>query len=517
MTSSVNGKEDVKDIVHSLSPVERDLAPHLSSGSTATDLMKSAKADFVTVMRGLEFLSNKGAVTLRIETEDVVQLDTNGKTYLKSGLPERRFLTAILKGPVSKGSLVKDHGLSEDEVTVAIGLLKRRAAIEITRDKDLVFSITPGGKQDLEKESLEEAFLKQLPLSEGDIKEEKKYAYDQLIKRKGIIKRDRVKTVHYKVTPLGKKVMSAKHDHTLLERVTPGMLKTGGWRDKEFRRFDITSPVPKVSGGRRHFVKQAEDYARSIWLEMGFCEMSGPIVNTSFWNFDALFTAQDHPVRDLQDTFYMDKPEKGKLPDKRFVEGVKHAHEDGGKSGSSGWGGSWDPEEAQRNVLRTHTTVLSSQTLSRIKEGCIPAKYFSFGRCFRNEAVDWSHLFEFNQTEGIVIDENANFTHLLGYLKEFFRKMGFDKARFRPAHFPYTEPSVEIDVYHPGHKKWIELGGAGMFRPEVTVPLLGREVPVLAWGPGFDRIIMDYYKLKDLRDLYRNNLDQMRQMKAWMR
>jgi phenylalanyl-tRNA synthetase alpha chain len=131
--------------------------------------------------------------------------------------------------------------------------------------------------------------------------------------------------------------------------------------------------------------------------------------------------------------------------------------------------------------------------------------------------LDWCHLFEFNQTEGIVIDENANFKHLLGYLKRFFAKLGFPQARFRPAYFPYTEPSIEIDVFHPVHKEWVELGGAGMFRPEVVEPLLGEAVPVLAWGPGFDRIMMEYYKITDLRDLYKNDLSQLRGMRQWMR
>ena len=122
-----------------------------------------------------------------------------------------------------------------------------------------------------------------------------------------------------------------------------------------------------------------------------------------------------------------------------------------------------------------------------------------------------------HQAEGIVIDENANMRHLIGYLKEFFRKMGFDKVRARPAYFPYTEPSMEIDVFHPVHKKWVELGGSGIFRPEVTVPLIGKDIPVLAWGLGVSRIIPDYYGITDIRDLFRNDLKQLREIKAWLK
>ena len=137
------------------------------------------------------------------------------------------------------------------------------------------------------------------------------------------------------------------------------------------------------------------------------------------------------------------------------------------------------------------------------------------GKNFRNETIDWCHGFEFYQTEGIVVDDNVNFRHLLGYLQDFYKKMGFEKVRFRPAYFPYTEPSVEVDVFHPERKCWVELGGAGIFRPEITVPLLGIKTPVLAWGQGFDRIIMDYYAIKDLRELYKNDLKQLRDMKFW--
>jgi phenylalanyl-tRNA synthetase alpha chain len=168
-------------------------------------------------------------------------------------------------------------------------------------------------------------------------------------------------------------------------------------------------------------------------------------------------------------------------------------------------------------VLRTHTTCLSAQTLANLNIKNLPAKFFAIGKCFRNETVDWSHGFEFNQTEGIVVDKNANFRHLLGYLKQFFKKMGFEKIRFSPAYFPYTEPSVEINVWNPEKKCWLELGGAGMFRPEVIIPLLGEYIPVLAWGPGFDRILMDYYEIKDLRELYKNDITKLRKIKFWMK
>jgi len=216
----------------------------------------------------------------------------------------------------------------------------------------------------------------------------------------------------------------------------------------------------------------------------------------------------------MQDTFFIEK--ETELPDKKIVKKVKQAHEKGVDK-SKGWRYDWNEQEAKKLVLRTHTTCLSAQTLAKLNEKELPQKFFAIGKCFRNETVDWSHGFEFNQTEGIVVDKNANFKHLLGYLKQFFRKMGFEKIRFTPAYFPYTEPSVEISAWHQEKKVWLELGGAGIFRPEVTESLFGKPIPVLAWGPGFDRILIDYYKIKDLRELYKNDINQLRKMKFWMR
>lgn len=508
---------DVKKLIETLTPWERKILPLLSRHKTPSDIAKASGLPEIQVMRALQWLQNKGVIKLDMEVRQSVELAKNGYDYLNKGLPEKRLLAALKSRPLMLDELAKKAGLERQELNVSLGLLKKKAAIIFDKGK---LSITDHGKKLLSKETLEEKFLKKLSKGNVDIRslsQEEKFAYEVFKKRKEIIKTVLQKLRKAGVTDLGNKTLKIKiKPSSTLDRVTPDMLVRGTWKGKSFRRYDVEINVPKVYAGKRHFVKEATDYAKKIWMDMGFKEMEGPILNTSFWNFDALFTAQDHPVRELQDTFYVRDPAKGRLPDKKVVDAVKKAHEQG-VSGSVGWKYNWNPEEAKKNVMRTHTTVLSALTLAKLKKEELPAKFFSVGRCYRNEAVDWSHLFEFNQTDGIVIDPDANFRHLLGYLKQFFSKMGFPRARFRPAYFPYTEPSVEIDVYHPVHKQWIELGGAGMFRPELTVPLLGEDIPVLAWGPGFDRIIMDYFGLKDLRDLYKNDLKQIREMKSWMR
>jgi phenylalanyl-tRNA synthetase alpha chain len=156
--------------------------------------------------------------------------------------------------------------------------------------------------------------------------------------------------------------------------------------------------------------------------------------------------------------------------------------------------------------------------LAALKDSEIPAKFFSVGKVFRNEKLDWSHLCEFYQTDGIVVDENANLSHLIGYLRRYLLRLGFreEQLRFRPAYFPYTEPSLEVEFYHPFYGRWVELIGAGVFRPEVVKPLLGRDIPVLAWGPAFERIVMINYGIKDIREVYSNDLEQLRRAKAWI-
>jgi phenylalanyl-tRNA synthetase alpha chain len=244
--------------------------------------------------------------------------------------------------------------------------------------------------------------------------------------------------------------------------------------------------------------------------------MKGPIVELAFWNFDALFQPQDHPARDLADTFYMKAPHSGQLPNRELVRRVKETHENGWTTGSTGWRYRWDPEFAARCCLRTHTTSLSARTLATLREEDLPAKFFSIGKVFRNEAIDWSHLMEFYQTDGIVIGEGVTFRNLLGYLKAYLEGLGVEEYRFRPSYFPYTEMSVEAEVWVEERRSWMELFGAGIFRPEVVKPLLGEDIPVLAWGPGFDRIVMGHYGIRDLRVLYGNDLGLLRGGRLWV-
>ncbi len=160
-------------------------------------------------------------------------------------------------------------------------------------------------------------------------------------------------------------------------------------------------------------------------------------------------------------------------------------------------------------MLRTHTTAATIRALAANPNP--PGKFFCVGWTYRNETISFKHLPVFHQVDGIIIDEEANLASLMGTLQEFYSKMGFGRVKFKPAFYPYTEPSVDVVVYMESRKKWLEMGGAGIFRPEVTLPL-GCNWPVLAWGLGIERLAMLRFGLDDIRDLYGTNLDALQQV-----
>ena len=511
------------NIKDTLSSMEIKVLKAIENETNVNKLAERLGSEFIEVMRAIQWLQNKGLITITHKINEIIRLDTNGIKYLEKGFPEKKLLKTIIKKQPISIKEIKDatDELDDAEINVSFGLLKSKGLINI--DKGLI-KATDKAKEFLIKDTPEETLIKEIKESKdlSKLDKTKQKILNLLKKRKNFIKIEVKKDFFVELTEKAKQLVADGIDEDgIIEQLTPQVIRSGAWKKKKFKRYDIKAKVPRINGGKRHFMQQAIDYAKRIWLDLGFKEMEGNLVQTSFWVFDALFTAQDHPVREMQDTFFLADAEFGNLPDKDIVKAIKKSHEEG-VGNSKGWQYSWSEDEAKRNVLRTHTTVLSAQTIYSLKklkdrEGNIKGKYFAIGRNFRNEAVDWSHLFEFNQTEGIVIDPKGNFRELLGYLKQFFSKMGFPDARFRPAFFSYTEPSVEIDVWHPVHKKWLEIGGAGMFRPEVTIPLLGEDTPVLAWGPGFDRIILDYYNINDIRDLYKNDLKQIAESRIWFK
>ncbi|NJN64887.1 MAG: phenylalanine--tRNA ligase subunit alpha [Acidobacteria bacterium] len=291
--------------------------------------------------------------------------------------------------------------------------------------------------------------------------------------------------------------------------LTTELLVSGRWRETTFRAYDVALAGPRVLAGKEHPFRQILEATRRVFLEMGFEETASPWVESGFWDFDALFQPQDHPARDMQDTFYVRRPERATLPDESLVHRVGRTHEDGGDTGSVGWRTRWDRSLASCTVLRTHTTASTIRALAAHPNP--PRKVFCVGPVFRRETIDYKHLPVFHQVDGIVIDEDASFAALLGLLGTFYRKMGFPRFQFRPAFFPYTEPSVEIFVWMESRRDWVEMGGAGVFRPEVTEPLAAA-TPFSPGGWGLERLAMFQLGLKDIREIYLAHLDWLEEV-----
>ncbi|XP_066994203.2 phenylalanine--tRNA ligase alpha subunit isoform X2 [Anabrus simplex] len=287
------------------------------------------------------------------------------------------------------------------------------------------------------------------------------------------------------------------------------MIATGAWKDLVFKPYNYNSMGTLPEGGHLHPLLKVRAQIRQIFLEMGFTEMpTNNYVESSFWNFDALFQPQQHPAREAHDTFFLSEPALSHQFPRDYLEQVKRVHSRGG-FGSQGYGYEWQEEEAQKNLLRTHTTAVSARMLYKLaKEGFRPAKYFSIDRVFRNEELDATHLAEFQQVEGVIADHNLTLGNLIGVLSEFFKKMGMDQLRFKPAYNPYTEPSMEIFSYHNGLGKWIEVGNSGVFRPEMLLPMgLPEDVNVIAWGLSLERPTMIKYGIDNIRDLVGPRVD----------
>ncbi|MBN1157257.1 phenylalanine--tRNA ligase subunit alpha [Candidatus Woesearchaeota archaeon] len=505
------------EILANLHPLEKKALPNLADGITLSELAVKSGLQEVEAMRALQWLSNKGVLEIKDETTNLIALDENGKRYVKEGLPERRFLSAIKEKELPVEEIMKKGHIEREELNIALGTLKGKAAIMVMKkDNSLIIKITDNGKKLLEKESLEEQFLRNnFPIDAIRLKDEEKFAFEQLIRRKNIIKKQEIKTKRVKLTEVGKKLSKTKVEtEDSIDRLTPQMLKSGSWKKKTFRKYDVGINVPALNAGKRHPYSDFLHQIREKLSELGFVEMTGPIIELEFWNFDALFQPQNHPARSWSDTYTIREPKYGKLPEKKIVDAVKGAHEQGGNTGSKGWRYEWNPKIAMQLMPRAHDTAISPRYLAR--EIDIPGKYYSLVRCYRPDVIDATHGVEFNQLGGFVVGEGLNFRHLLGILKEFAIEVtNVNDVKFLPVYYPFTEPSCQISVKHPT-KGWMEIAGAGVFRPEMTEPL-GIKEPVIAWGFGIDRLAMTKLGIEDIRDLFSQDIDYLRKSKEYIR
>ena len=417
-------------------------------------------------------------------------LTEEGKEYLEKGLPEKNLVLLLDNMPQKSATLGK---LIPKVKNFPIALKWALEKEWVMKKGDEIILMKPVPEEIPEEEALKK-------IAEG------KEVDEEILKV--LIERNLVQKVSetYKIVEEG----LAKSGN-VIDVLTHEILTTKLWKGKKFKAIDVTQvrkklELSKISPGKRQPYNQFLSEIRKKLAEMGFIEMRGPTIETEFWNFDALYQPQNHPARDWWSTYRMKQPKFGLLP-KKFVGVVKKAHEKG-VAGSTGWGYKWDPRIAMQLMPRAHCTCLSARTLASKPK--IPGKYFAIARCFRPDVIDASHGVEFNQVEGIVLGE-VNFKNLLGLLKQFAEEIaGTEKVRFIPDYFPFTEPSAQLSAKH-SELGWIEFGGSGIFREELTYPL-GIKVPVLAWGLGIDRLAMFRLGINDIRNLFSKDLKWLREV-----
>ncbi|TKJ17433.1 phenylalanine--tRNA ligase subunit alpha [Candidatus Woesearchaeota archaeon B3_Woes] len=506
---------DLNKTINNLHRLERAVLPVLTKYKDIKGIEQATGLKEVEIVRALQWLQNKDIVSLKEELREVIELDKNGQKYIKEELPEKKLLKALKKGPMTMDQIKEKAGLTKEEQNIALGILRKKAAVFITKEgKNIILKIMEQGKKLVEKGLTEENFLKkEFPIYVDELSQQEKFAFDELKKRKNILKTNIEKTKRAELTELGKEISESDIEISdTFDRLTPEMLKNGSWRQKKFRGYDIKINVPKIHAAKKQPYRRFLDELRNKFLALGFEEMFGPLVETDFWDMDALFMPQFHSARDIHSAFYIKEPRYGKL-DEKLVKKVKQAHENGFNTTSKGWNYKFDEKQSHKLLLRTQTTACSARKIAS-KDLKIPGKYFAIGRCFRPDVIDATHSADFNQVEGIVIEENLNFRHLKGLLKMFAEEFcNTNQIKIVPAYFPFTEPSAELFAKHP-QMGWIELGGAGILRPEVVKPLLGKEMPVLAWGIGIDRIAMFNLEINDIRKLFAHDLNFLRNQKV---
>jgi phenylalanyl-tRNA synthetase alpha chain len=494
-------------------PIERSILNSLSNNDHvgAHSLAASTGLSIDQIRRGIEWLKFKNLISIEESSTQRVFVASEGIEAAEKGLPERRLVNSLKEGKVTISEVLASGAIKNEEINAAIAGARRNQWIQLVEGKMVPTPLAV-------KKSPEEIFIENLMRARGGggglqiskLREEEKRVLELLKKRPNYIEIKEEKESRISLTNAAKQkiIPTLTQEKKKLESrlLTTELITSGKWKETSFSALDVQAPAPVIYPGRRHPLIEIIEEVKEIFVGLGFSEIEGPIIQSGFWNFDALFVPQDHPAREMQDTFYISAAQiQQSLPaqipaSKDQISKISRVHKER-------WKGKWDIQESRRLVLRTHTTPVTIQHLAKVKSDV--GRFFSVGRVFRNEKVSYKHLVEFHQVEGVSTSEEASLRDLMGLQKEFYAKMGIKRIKFWPTFFPYTEPSLQSMVYNEKLEKWVELFGMGIFRPEVTKPL-GIKNPVLAWGGGLERIAMLRFGLDDVRELYGNKL-------AWLR
>ena len=504
--------------VKSLHPLEVRILRRVRLGEeiTAARVMDELGFNLGQCNQAFSWLAGKGYIEEKDRTaRTFYELTDLGREYAEKGTPEERIFEYVRsEGAAAMPELSEALGLENKDTGSAFGLLSKEKILTMGSDKKVTTTAEgPSPRMETVRNILDRAAEAEI-LNESSLTEEEKEAIGGISKKRGAsgapfrtVEREEIT---YVMTPLGGEVEEILEAEGVtgeeIGRLTPEMLADGSWKKASFREYNIHTPPSRVLMGRKNPYAQYLESVKDKLVSLGFEEFDGPVVETEFWNSDALFMPQFHSARDIHDVYYLDTPTHAKEIEQPYLDQVAAAHEDGWETGSRGWEYGFDRDFTRRLILRSQGTVLSAKQLPKAE---IPGKYFGIARCFRYDQVDATHLSDFYQTEGIVLGEEVNLRTLLGLLKMFAEEVaGAEEVMYVPGYFPFTEPSVEVHIKHPT-LGWFELGGSGIFRPEVTEPL-GIKVPVLAWGLGIDRMALMSLGLNDLRELFTPDIEHVR-------
>ncbi len=430
-----------------------------------------------TVSSLARLLESKGFVRVEAGEEEELIITEKGREALERGLPEERLVSVLL----SSGGAAPAERLEEElgqAYPAAIGLAIRFGAVRVEAGK--VVLLNPEALR-VNSSRLRETLA---AISRGERPDAD--SLRQLISR-GLVKTSKRRTVKVVITESG--LRAVRESSPSISRLTHEILVRGDWRSVQVRPYDVTAEPPKVLPARKHLLSEFIEELKDVMVELGFTEVEGPLVELELFNFDALFQPQDHPAREIQDTLWPDLPPADLSSFSALVNVVREVHE-------NGWGYRWSQDVAARRILRSQTTSVSIRVLHSKPEP--PIRFFTIDKVFRADPVDATHLSDFHQLDGIMGWPGYSFRNLLGFLTQFSRKLGLE-IKFKPAYFPFTEPSVE--GYARIRDVLVEVFGAGLFRPEV-LRIAGVEYPVGAWGMGVERLALAKYGLSDVRDLY---------------
>jgi phenylalanyl-tRNA synthetase alpha chain len=506
-----------------LHPIEKLLLKRLSAVDSVISidgLVDLTGLGIDQVRRGIEWLKFKNLISLNEKSVSVIQLGNKGRIAIEKGLPERRLVNAIRTSddqrmPLStilqkKGNVVFDEP-KESSAAFENALRNKWVEQGILSSGEKALVLLPSA----DSLSTQEKMLQKLNLQEnidvGKLSSEENEAYNILKKRPDYLIEKKQKTTEIMISQHAREQILhddissdifIDHNNNLEQRahLTQEIISSGAWKKIKLRPIDVQAPVPSLHIGRKNPLIELIDEIKEIFIGLGFMEIEGSLVQSGFWNFDALFTPQDHPSREMQDTFYVSGIKQKNFATAEQIQRISEIHKEV-------WDDDWDIEEAKRTVMRTHTTPVTIKYLA--EKNPQDSRIFSVGRVFRNEKLSYKHLAEFTQVEGVATGQNVTLRGLMGLQTEFYSKLGIKKVKFWPTFFPYTEPSLQSMVYNDSLEKWVELFGMGIIRPEI-VKTLKLKNPVLAWGGGVERIAMLRFKLNDVRDLYSNKLSWLR-------